>query len=201
MEFGKQYFTTGNYHDYLRRKYDLLAQDILDEIDSSISDLIIDFGCGYGGLLNELYSLGYNSIYGTDISNWAIEYGRLVFPHITDRLMYYNRHLLFQPKSHVLFLDVLEHMPEYEAACCLELAANNLSGFIIARIPISAVEGEKYVLDVSNNDTTHITCHCREWWLEAFEKVGLEFVGDFRKKTIYSSEGVLSGKWETKKSG
>ena len=79
-------------------------------------------------------------------------------------------------------------MPEYEVKSCLELARNDLTGFLVARIPVSVTEGEKYVLDVSNNDTTHINCHCRKWWLKTLEEAGLSFIGDIKKKTIYSSE-------------
>lgn len=195
MKFDKAYYTTGNYRDYLRRKHDLLAKDIIDETGARLYDLIIDFGCGYGGLVNELNVLGYEKIHGTDISNWAIDYGKAVFPDIANRLQYYNRNLLSGVKNHVFFLDVLEHMPEHEAEFCLRLAGESLTGFVIARIPVSRTEGEKYVLDVSNNDTTHINCHCREWWIEFFTENGLGFVGDMQKKSIYSSEGVLSGKW------
>lgn len=197
-KFDEKYFSSVNYSDYLQRKFDLLAGDIIDEIKADVTDRIIDFGCGYGGLMYELFQANYRNIYGTDISNWAIDYGKKVFPDIADRLQYYNRNLLADEKNHVLFLDVLEHMPEHEAEFCLRFAGESLTGFVIARIPISLTEGEKYVLDVSNNDTTHISCHCREWWLNCFAESGLCFVEDIHKKSIYSSEGVLSGKWIAK---
>jgi len=193
--YDKTYFTSRNYENYLRRKFDLLANDLVDELNLEPSDRVVDFGCGYGGLIQELHRTGFDSIWGTDISNWAIEYGRGVFPEIADRLHYYNRNLLSEPKRHVFFLDVLEHMPEYEVEFALQLARNGLEGYLVARIPISAQEGETYVLDVSNNDPTHINCHCRDWWLELFVKMGYDFVGDIKTLAIYSSDGVLSGKW------
>jgi len=197
MSYVVEYYSSGNYHDYLRRKFDALASDIISELGCDKDNLIIDFGCGYGGLLNELYKRDYTNCYGTDISNWAIEYGRSVFQEVADRLQYYNRNLLSLPKDHVLFLDVLEHMPEHEAISSLQLALENLSGYIICRIPISVEEGKRYFLEVSNNDTTHINCHCRKWWLQTLEGVGFKFVGDIKRKTIYSSKGVLAGVWKT----
>lgn len=197
MKYGKQYFTRGNYSNYLERKFGALAQDIARELRLEPGQKLIDYGCGYGGLLFELHKMGFCNCFGTDISNWAVEYGRGVFPEIADRLHYYDRNLLCGGKEHLLLLDVLEHMPEYEAEFVLNLGGDGLAGFLLARIPVSAAEGETYVLDVSNSDATHITCHCRSWWLDLFSHMGYEFLGDVAREAIYSSAGVLSGKWRS----
>jgi predicted TPR repeat methyltransferase len=196
VEYDKEYYTTGNYTDYLQRKFAVLAKDLIDLLKLEPFHKVIDFGCGYGGLIQELHDMGYSKVYGTDISNWAIEYGRGVFPDIADRLHYYNRNLLSGGKDYVLLLDVLEHMPVYEVEFVLKLAAADLSDSLLARVPVSANEGQKYVLEVSNNDLSHINCHCRKWWLDLFSESGYIFTGDITRPSIYSSEGVLAGTWE-----
>lgn len=197
MKYDRKYFTSGNYEGYLKRKFSSLAADLVNVLNLSRSDKVIDYGCGYGGLLFQFHEMGFRNCFGTDISNWAIEYGRGVFPAIGQKLHYYDRNLLSGRKDHLLLLDVLEHMPEYEAEFVLNLGGDGLAGFLVARIPLSAAEGEKYVLDVSNSDPTHITCHCRSWWLDLFSHMGYEFLGDVECEAIYSSPGVLSGKWRS----
>lgn len=196
LKFDKNYFQNGNYQNYLTRDFDQLAADLIAELSFSPSDRIIDFGCGYGGLVWSLYNKGFKLVYGTDISNWAIEYGQSVFPTIKGNLQYYNRNLLSEPKEFILLLDVLEHMPIYEVECILKLASERLSKYIIAKIPVSLREGEKFFLDVSNNDPTHINCHSRNWWLDFFGSNNYSFAGELRTRSIYSSFGVLAGKWK-----
>ncbi|MGF1702229.1 class I SAM-dependent methyltransferase [Photobacterium makurazakiensis] len=46
------------------------------------SSQVLDFGCGYGRVANELYSLGYKSICGVDSSLAMINRGNNEFPHL-----------------------------------------------------------------------------------------------------------------------
>ena len=50
-------------------------------------DLILDVGCGYGRVLNELYELGYRNLIGIDFSRGMIERGRSQFPDLDLREM------------------------------------------------------------------------------------------------------------------
>ncbi|MHC4395649.1 MAG: class I SAM-dependent methyltransferase [Planctomycetota bacterium] len=192
-KYDKKYYTSGNYENYLKRKFQDLATDISNEISLTPDKEVIDFGCGYGGLLEELWNMGFDKLYGTDISMWVIDYGKLKFPHIEDKLYYHNMNCLTKRFDHLFLLDVLEHMPETDIEEILHLA--NIREFLIIRIPVSAHEGEKYVLDISNRDTTHICCHTRDWWIDFFDNNGYKFKGDIKRSSIYSSDGVLSGKW------
>lgn len=188
--FSKDYYSTRNYKDYLTRKFDALARDIDSLIQTGTS--LLDFGCGYGGLLDALYRLGYENINGTDISQWAIEEGKRRFPHLKEQLQYYNRNLLTQPNRVLLMLDVLEHMPEYEIESVLKLARSGCMGSLIVRIPVCANEGEPFVLPVSNNDPTHISCHAKDWWNERMEVAGFKCRSFIGMDAIYDSPGVLS---------
>jgi SAM-dependent methyltransferase len=44
--------------------------------------LIVDYGCGYGRTLNELYAHGFKNSIGFDFSDEMIQRGRLEYPHL-----------------------------------------------------------------------------------------------------------------------
>lgn len=197
--FEKEYFiksNISNYQNYLTRKFDDLAKDIIKHFGLKKTDIIIDFGCGCGGLVFELKKRGFKNVKGTDISHWAIEEGMKMFS-LEKEIEYYNRNLLAQPKDYLFLFDVLEHMPQYEIGFVLELAKRNLKRFVVIRVPICRREGEPYILEVSRNDKTHIQCHTREWWIKRFEERGYTLVRDLHLSSIYSSEGVFAGVFKT----
>lgn len=197
--FGKSYFTRGNYAEYLKRKFDGLAADLVAELGLCPDSKVIDFGCGYGGLVRALSDLGLHSVFGTDISSWAIEYGKRQFPQLNGRLQHYNREMLSWPKDALILLDVLEHMPDYEIDTVLKLASECLQAAAVAvRVPVSAHEGEAFVLDVSNNDATHIACHTKDWWGLKFAQHGMIFQGPIARARIYDSPGVLAWRLDVK---
>lgn len=47
--------------------------------------LVVDYGCGYGRTLNELYTQGYNSLLGFDFASDMIERGKSEFPFLDLR--------------------------------------------------------------------------------------------------------------------
>lgn len=193
--FDAEYYTSNNYENYLERTFDALADDLENVLMLRKDDIIIDFGCGFGGLVNALHARGYSNTLGTDISNWAIDYGKAKFPNIKYSLQYYNRNVLDEINDHVIALDVLEHMPEHEIETVLNLASRRLQGYFIARMPVSNIEGEAFVLDVSNKDRTHITCHPKKWWYDMFRNTGYILVGTVNEAAMYDSPGVLVGVW------
>lgn len=210
-KFRKDYFvkdkytiSDSNYIDYRTKKFSTLADNILEVFglcgsDSNVDDnkdvSVLDFGCATGALLKEIKNRGYENIKGTDISNWAIEYGKDNFL-LRKELEYYNRNLLCEHFDYMIMLDVLEHLPDYELETILGLAKIGLENKLIVRIPVSIVEGEDYLLEVSKNDRTHIQIHCREWWIDKIENVGLKYLEDVNKEAIYSSDGVFCGLFE-----
>jgi len=198
MKYDRAYYTTGNYIDYLQRKFAALAKDLVALLRLEPFHKVIDVGCGYGGLVHELYSNGFHNSYGVDISTWAINYGQEIYPEIAGNLEVYKPDNVSREKDHVLFLDVLEHIAISDLSLILKMAARNLRCSLVARIPISGKEGDRFFLDASNSDPTHITCHCRNWWLSLFDSLGYEFGGDVTADSIYSSQGVLSGIWKPK---
>ncbi len=193
--FEREYFIdskVSNYQNYLTKKFDSLARDLIRHLGLKKTDIVIDFGCGCGGLVFELKRRGFRNVRGSDISHWAIEEGRKIFS-LEKEIEHYNRNLLDQSKDYVFLFDVLEHMPEYEIGFVLELAKKGLRRFMVIRVPVCRREGEPYVLDVSRNDKTHIQCHTREWWIKSLEGRGYNLVRDLKLPSIYSSDGVFAG--------
>ena len=127
-KYPEAYYRTRNYQDYLTRKFDLLASEIAVAVHQHYESPIIDFGCGYGGLVDAFYRLGFEEVQGTDISQWAIEEGHRRFPALKDRLQFYNRDLLRRKSYLLLMLDVLEHMPDNEVETVLGLARQSCVG-------------------------------------------------------------------------
>ena len=189
--FEKDYFVNSsfsNYKDYRKRKFNALAGDLIKIIPLDKDMKILDFGCATGGLLSEFKKRRFHSLKGTDISEYAITWGRekLDLEKILD---YYNLNLLTEEFDIVFFLDVLEHVPKNEIHKLLKL---NRSKIIVLRVPVSAFEGEHYVLKVSRNDQTHIQCHPKKWWIDLFKEHRYVVREKLKGKYIYDSKGVLS---------
>ena len=186
--FDKDYYVDSkisNYVDYREKKFMDLARDLLPFL---IGKSVLDYGAATGGLMLELQN---RHIYceGTDISVWAVNYGKKHY-NLGHLLHYYDPSLLMNNFDIVLFLDVLEHVPQDE----LGLIFNSvISDILIIRIPVSAKEGEDFVLDVSKNDKTHIQIHSKQWWLDFFSVYGYNIFTPLDKVSIYDSEGVLAG--------
>ena len=198
--FEKHYFVgakVSNYRDYRKRKFEQQAKD-LDALFRRFGLMpekahIVDFGCATGGLIRELKKLGYRNLQGTDISQWAIDCGISNYG-LGSELQYYNRNILRQnPLDAVLFLDVLEHIPEYEIEFLLSIMSHSKVSYAVCRIPVSLKEGEDFMLDVSRNDKTHITCHSKNWWISLFAFHGYSLAMPIKTNSIYDSEGVMCG--------
>ena len=200
--FDADYFINSkisNYSNYTERKFDKLCSDLIKYCDIELGDSIRDWGCACGGLILEFKKRGFTNIKGTDISGWAISYGKEKLD-LHDELEYYNINMLHEPKDWLIVLDVFEHIPSDELGEILKLIGSSTIGKgVIFRIPVTASEGEDFVLDVSKNDRTHIQRHSKEWWIQVFGSIGLEVSKRFRANSIYDSDGVFAGVLEWKK--
>lgn len=191
--FDERYFKTGNYVNYLQRKYDKQAQELIQHFKLDENSKIVDFGCAIGGLIRQLKArgIGLNGvIVGTDISNWAVQAGRDMGG--LD-LHYYNRNLLTLKPDLLILLDVLEHMPDDELRAVLDIIRENPPKQALIRIPVSAKEGEDFVLEVSRNDKTHLQVHCKGWWIDKMTEANLTLTETVVWTSIYDSNGVLAG--------
>lgn len=188
MEFEESYFvqsSVSNYRNYKDKKFHGLAEDLKGLLAGK---KVLDFGCATGGLTAALRKESIDCI-GTDISYWAISFGREAYGIPAAALQFYNRQLLDENFDVVLFLDVLEHISTEELhAMFTIIKANEL----IVRIPITAVEGGDFVLSVSRNDKTHIQAHSRAWWERFFITYQYTHVQRLSMENIYDSPGVLA---------
>jgi 2-polyprenyl-3-methyl-5-hydroxy-6-metoxy-1,4-benzoquinol methylase len=78
---------------------------------------ILDIGCNIGSLANRLYADGYLGVFGIDISNEAIAFGKEKYPALAEKLLSYGGgRLPFENESFdvVLMFDSIEHIPEVE---------------------------------------------------------------------------------------
>ncbi len=193
-KFEQKYFvgqTDSNYVDYRLKKFDGLAQDLVEELPIRPMDRVIDIGCATGGLMYSLKRQGIHCVKGMDMSIWAIQYGRETFGFSPEDLQYYSLNLVGEPKDYAISLDVLEHCPPGELERIVGLLDKHppRKGLVV-RIPVSAKEGEDFVLDVSKNDRTHIQIHSKDWWKTFFNDNNFDEAKRIVKTTIYDSPGV-----------
>lgn len=167
LPFEKRYFKDSdisNYRDYAARKYEQCCLDLIG-LGMKKEHRIVDFGCATGALLKEFVKRDYANVCGTDVSYWAVNYGRTTYGLADYQIQYYNPNLLEAGANWIIALDVFEHIGSEEIQNILELIRCDK---LVMRVPLSAVEGGPYILEVSRNDKTHVQCHTREWWLELF---------------------------------
>lgn len=199
MKFKRDYFINSkisNYQDYTSKKFNGLADDLIKELSLEKTNKILDFGCATGGLLKELKERGFKFLKGTDISYWAVTQAK-INNELLKQVDYFNLELLSKTYDYVFCFDVLEHIDTYNLQQILSLFAMGKikKGFIV-RVPVSAKEGEHFVLPVSRNDKTHIQIHTKEWWIDLFKKHGFKLKKVISQKEIYDSEGVFSAWFE-----
>lgn len=192
ISFEKEYFNGGsNYTDYRLKKYTGLAEDLIRALPLRPTDKILDYGAATGALIHELKKQGIYHIKGTDISLWAVQEGSKMFGHDTNTLQYYNINLLREEQDWIIALDVLEHLPDAELQRFLTIISEHppKKGIVI-RIPVSRVQGEDFVLDVSKNDRTHLQIRSKENWKELFRTAGFQEIARLVETHIYDSDGV-----------
>lgn len=191
--FERNYYlkdiSTSAYEDYTKKNYDDLAQNLIDDLKLTEKDFILDFGCATGALLHSLEKKGIWNAIGTDLSFWAVRYGRVMYGHDKRKLQHYNRQLLQNKHDYVFLFDVLEHINTEELMEIFELINTEN---IIVRVPVVIKEGEDYVLDVHRQDQTHIQRHPKDWWESLFEVYDYVLKQTFDNIAIWDSEGVLS---------
>jgi SAM-dependent methyltransferase len=80
-------------------------------------DKILDYGCGYGRLTNELYMAGYKNITGVDTSAALIDRGKKAFPYLPLELIETPSSLEFPDESFdlILLFAVLTCIPSNKA--------------------------------------------------------------------------------------
>lgn len=184
--YDEDYYKSVNYLDYLNRggRYDQLADEIMGTLNTLGlgSGPILDYGCAVGHLLASLKKMGYNNLYGVDISEWALEQARHKGLEVHDKILDNVTHGV------TFSLDVFEHM---EVDQLNSLMQQLQSRAIVIRVPVCRNAGEDYVLECSRADPTHVIRWTKNQWKEFFSGFGYVTL-DLNLHTIYNSDGVFS---------
>lgn len=187
IKYDENYYRTNNYVDYLARqdRYNQLAQEIMEHlrVHNLDQDPILDFGCATGMLMKGVEKLGYEQIYGTDISLWALSRcldDNLDVSQKPDYTMTYG--LTFA-------LDVLEHMTVDDVQ---DFLYNLTTRALVFRMPICREGEDDYVLECSRTDPTHVIRWTKNQWERVF-RANNYLCLDLNLHTIYNSEGVYTG--------
>jgi hypothetical protein len=186
-EYTEDYFKSNNYINYLSKqdRYIKTAEEIYTTFNKfGIIDQktkILDYGCSVGFLMTGFRQLGCNSIYGYDISEWAVQ-------QATDK----GCNILLDPAGDYnlgIFLDVLEHMTDEEI---IELFNKITVDKILVRIPCATpLNPGQFHLEVSQKDPTHINCKTNEEWISFFAKLGYSKLLRINMSTVYDSPGCF----------
>jgi len=198
-KFDKSYFVGGtksNYIDYRQKKYDGLAKSLINELSLKKEDRILDFGCGTGALLHELFEIGIRDTRGTDASTWAVNFGREQYGFSFEQLQYLNMNLFAARMwDYVFALDVAEHLGNADLGVFFDMIEQYPPNKgVVVRIPVAQEDGGAYVLPVSENDPTHIQRLTRASWVESFEQRGYTLTKLFNTEPfIWDTPGVLAG--------
>lgn len=192
MNYDEKYFSTLNYTNYAERlpKYQATAREITELLEKlcliNAGSKIMDFGCGFGFLLNGLEWLNYENTSGYDISPYAREEAR---KRVCSSIIYDHE---FPAVFKLMFaLDVFEHMTDEEVRHTL---ANFSTRTLIFRIPVKYnINDDDFYLEVSRKDQTHINCKTKDQWKRLFLDAGFACVLPLNLYTIYDSPGVYCG--------
>jgi SAM-dependent methyltransferase len=186
-KFDEQYYKTNNYANYLSKKerYLRTAEEIYQTFNKfsmlDTESTILDYGCGVGFLIAGFEKIGFNNVYGYDISEWA-----------SAKALEFGHKLISKPEGFYdlgIFLDVLEHMTDEQIdTTFLKLEFNK----VLVRIPCSVpTDPKQFFLDVSRQDDTHINCKTPSDWIECFRKMGYKVHMELNMATIYNSDGCF----------
>ena len=193
MTFGEDYYVQTEYSrakSLRQKKYEILAEDLINHLSLDTNMRILDFGCGTGGLVHVLKKKGFKHIKGTDISYWAIQFGQKNF-ELSNEIEYCNMNLLTQDFDVILMLDVLEYVPTLnEIRRFLGLIKEGIR--LVVRVPVSVIEGNPYYLEIVRNDVTRVQCHTESWWHLLLEETGFKLDNTLSGSKIYESEGIFA---------
>lgn len=191
--FDQAYYTGNNYASYLERyeryermvhelHYDLFRRMGLDFTKSNV----LDYGCAVGFVTRALQTCGHQNVVGFDISEWAVEYGTTVMK--TNNLSTADSVWAEREFALTFALDVLEHMSEEQLG---RLFSQLRTDYLVVRVPVCSEDGGRFVLNVSENDPTHVQRLTKGSWNTLFEQNHFVFVSKIVLGHIYDTPGVM----------
>lgn len=187
--YDEEYYQSNNYEHYIKRgtttdHYAVMARETLDLLEklNRKTDLILDFGCGPGFLLEQLKKHTLVSV-GVDVS----EYSRKV---CRDKGLICTEEPEYDIHYDIVYaLDVLEHLDEDDLSNFFEQITADT---IVYKLPVTEITDGRYVLDCAEADETHKIRWTHEDWRDFFAYYGYVCL-DVKLTNIYASEGGFCG--------
>ncbi len=146
-----------------------MAHKIIQHLNLSEGDKLLDFGCAKGYLVKAFHILDIEC-YGCDISSYAI---KNVDAEVRDycRLSNERDFIPFDDVfDWIISKDVMEHMTEYDVDIFLDLVRKKTKKMFHV-IPLGDQNGH-YIIPEYSFDKTHVLAKTREWWERKFREHG-----------------------------
>jgi SAM-dependent methyltransferase len=143
-----------------------MAMSMIDYLELSRQDRILDFGCAKGYVVKALRLL-YRQAWGCDVSEYAVNSS----DNETRQYLEVCPEGVLVPFDGVFDViiakDVLEHVDEEDVDYVLEgLSRKGLRMFAV--IPLG--KEERYIIPSYENDITHKLRKDPKWWIDVFER-------------------------------
>jgi len=152
-----------------------LAHHVVQYINISKEETVMDFGCAKGYLVHALRLLNIKA-YGVDISEYAVSKSPKEVAEYVKKIEPYSDS--FQYCDHLLCKDILEHIPYDGIDTQLEILRSKCDK-IFAIIPLA--ENKKYIIPAYECDKSHFIRENQKWWETKFKQAGFnqcEFTTD-----------------------
>jgi len=176
MNFDKDYFERGlqtgkSMYENYRWIPELtipLAYEIIQYLEITRDQSILDFGCAKGYLVKAFRLLHFDA-WGTDISDYALGQAPL---DVKGYLFDWKRYDQLKGKyDWIIAKDVFEHIDVKNLQLTLAVLGM-LSRNIFAIIPLG--ENGKYNAGTNDLDPSHVICENHQWWCDFFNDVGFK---------------------------
>jgi len=133
--FYKSYFKSEREHWLMRVRRSIVRDILAAELPGRPADRkVLDFGAGFGVLVNELSAAGYD-VHGVDISAEAVKFGLLQGTRNLQVLDSHRAEFADQSFDAVLALDVLEHLEDENWALKEIERVLKPGGIVIVMVP------------------------------------------------------------------
>lgn len=141
-------------------------------------DTILDFGCARGYVVRAFREMGYDA-WGHDISQWALENAD---ESVKEHLICNESTLWNGSFDWVIAKDVLEHVLQVEDTVAQLKKMAKVGVFAV--VPLSAVDGGKYVVREYEKDVTHLHRLTLASWVDIFARPGWSVEASYRVKGV-----------------
>ena len=141
------------------------ASALCDQLDISVGNRVLDYGCARGYLVKALRILN-REAYGIDASTWAVEN---CDADVRACVFHTSATPLLPPIDIVLCKDVLEHMTAESVEDVL-LTLSRYCDRLWVCVPLGA--NDQYIIPEMERDSTHVLRRDLDWWAAMVGKTG-----------------------------